>query len=196
MAKMAGCITAWLIQHDAIGENDRSLYEYAICCLLLTVSPLAIVLIYGCIMGLVKESMIFILPFMFIRKYSGGFHMKHAWTCFICSCTVLFLCIYVTARISCSIPLSVMALGSVVSLCICSPFDSDNRHLDLTEKQNFKRTTIWISILFLIIYGVLLFFGLGYYAKWIAVGLILPAVSQIPVIIKKIGRQEQGQGLK
>lgn len=186
MAEIAGYITTWLIQCNAIKEDDRSLYEYAICSLFLTICPLLMVIINGCIMGLVKESMIFILPFMVIRKYSGGFHMKHAWTCFICSYAVLFLCIFITARIQCSMILSLLVLGATASLIVCSPVDCENRQLDLTEKQSYKKTTIWISILFLSIYRTLLFFGLGYYAKWIGVGLILPAVSQMPVIIKKL----------
>lgn len=185
MAGIAGHITTWLIRHNAINAKDRSLYEYAVYSLILTVCPLFMVIMNGLIMGIVIESIIFILPFMVIRKYSGGFHMKHAWTCFICSYVALFLCIFITAKIQCSILLSILVLGSTASLIICSPVDSENRQLDLTEKQNYKKTTIWISVLFLAVYEILILFKLGYYAKWIGVGLILPAVSQMPVIIKK-----------
>ena len=195
MAEVAGYITTWLIRHNAIKENDRTLYEYAICSLSLTICPLLMVIINGCIMGLLKESMIFILPFMVIRKYSGGFHMQHAWTCFICSYAVLFLCIFVTDRIQCSKVLNLLVLGATASLIVCSPIDCENRQLDLTDKQNYKKTTIWISILFLTIYGTFLFFGLGYYAKWIAAGLILPAVSQMPVILKKLAAKCKGKEL-
>lgn len=193
MTGVAGHITTWLIRHSAIKENDRSLYEYALYCLFLTVCPLLMVILNGVIMGMVKESMIFILPFMVIRKYSGGFHMKHAWTCFVCSYVVLFLCIFITARVQCSILLSVLVLGSAASLIVCSPVDSENRQLDLTEKQSYKKTTIWISVLFLAIYEILILFELGHYAKWIGVGLILPAVSQIPVIIKKLADKHRGR---
>lgn len=195
MTGVAGHITTWLIRHSSIKENDRSLYEYAIYCLFLTVCPLLMVILNGFIMGLVKESILFILPFMVIRKYSGGFHMKHAWTCFICSYTVLFLCIFVTARIRCSIFLNLLVLGATVSLIAYSPIDCDNHQLDLTEKQIYKKTIIWISILFLSIYGTLLFFGLGDYAKWIGAGLILPAISQIPVIIIKLADRYRGREL-
>ena len=39
---------------------------------------------------------------------------------------------------------------------------------------------------FFAIYMLLLLLRLDYYAKWIAAGLILPAVSQIPVALKRI----------
>ncbi len=191
MRAAAGYITGWLIRHRAIEEKDRSLYEYAICSLILTISPLIIVITGGCIMGLVKESILFILPFMVIRKYSGGLHLKHAWTCLVCSCIVLCLCIYVTSRIPCSSILSLLMLTAVIGLGICSPVDSENRQLDSREKIKYKKITIWIAMAFGGIYGLLLLLQLDYYAKWIAAGLILPAVSQLPVAIKRIAGKDK-----
>ena len=162
MRAAAGYITGWLIRHSAITEEDRSLYEYAICSLILTISPLIIVI------------------------NSGGLHLKHAWTCLLCSCIVLCLCIYVTARIPCNGIVSLLMLAAVISLGICSPVDSENRQLDPQEKKKYKKITIWIAMAFFAIYVLLLLFRMDYYAKWIAAGLILPAVSQIPVALKRI----------
>ncbi len=186
MRAAAGYITGWLIRHSAITEEDRSLYEYAICSLILTISPLIIVITGGCIMALVKESILFILPFMVIRKYSGGLHLKHAWACLLSSCIVLCLCIYVTARIPCNGIVSLLMLAAVISLGIFSPVDSENRQLDSQEKKKYKKITIWIAMAFFSIYVLLLLLRLDYYAKWIAAGLILPAISQIPVALKRI----------
>ena len=77
-------------------------------------------------------------------------------------------------------------LAAVISLGICSPVDSENRQLDPQEKKKYKRITIWIAMAFFAIYELLLLLRLDYYAKWIAAGLILPAVSQIPVALKRI----------
>lgn len=137
-------------------------------------------------MALVKESILFILPFMVIRKYSGGLHLKHAWACLLSSCIVLCLCIYVTARIPCNGIVSLLMLAAVISLGIFSPVDSENRQLDPQEKKKYKKITIWIAMAFFAIYVLLLLLRLDYYAKWIAAGLILPAVSQIPVALKRI----------
>ena len=193
MQTAAKGITQWLTRHGAIRQEDHSLYEYAIYSLMLTIAPLFIVMIIGCLMGLVLESVIFILPFMVVRKYSGGFHMKHAWTCLICSCTVLFLSIYVTEGIECSNVLSIVTLGAVVSLGICSPIDSNNRQLTLVERSKYKRVTIMIVMCFFVIYGLLLMIRCDGYAKWIAVGLILPAVLQMPAAVKKLADRYRGR---
>ena len=79
-----------------------------------------------------------------------------------------------------------LMLAAVISLGICSPVDSENRQLDPQEKKKYKKITIWIAMAFFAIYMLLLLLRLDYYAKWIAAGLILPAVSQIPVALKRI----------
>ena len=109
-----------------------------------------------------------------------------AWACLLSSCIVLCLCIYVTARIPCNGIVSLLMLAAVISLGICSPVDSENRQLDPQEKKKYKKITIWIAMAFFAIYVLLLLLRLDYYAKWIAAGLILPAISQIPVALKRI----------
>lgn len=86
---MAYRITAWLIKCEVVEKADRELYEYAIHSLWLNVAPIILVLVYGIAMQKVYQSILFIIPFLSIRKYSGGFHAKREVTCFIISSVVL-----------------------------------------------------------------------------------------------------------
>ena len=73
-------ISAWLIKHDAIKSEDKELYEYAIYSFFITISPLFLVILISGIMGKLFEGIVVIIPFMVLRKFSGGFHAKKAST--------------------------------------------------------------------------------------------------------------------
>ncbi len=185
MEHCIGSIVTWLIRHDAVEDADRELYEYAVYSLLITLSPLFIIVVIGSFMGMVKESVLLILPFMTIRKFSGGFHAKHGWTCFIGSCAVLFLCVILASHITCNVVLTAVVLGAVTSLCILSPIDSDNRRLSEEEKRRYKKVTCITAGIFAILYVLLYLAKLDTYAVCVAVGLVLPASLQLPCIMRK-----------
>ena len=92
-------ITGWLIRCGAVRESDRELYVYAAYSFLITVSPLFLTILIGTLLGKTWQSIVLILPFLLIRKFSGGVHAKHAIVCFICSCLLLLLCIELSGRI-------------------------------------------------------------------------------------------------
>lgn len=84
-------IVEWLINHDAIKSEDKELYEYALYSLWLLATPLFLAIIIGGCLGGVKEGIIIVIPFMLIRKFSGGYHAKHLWICLIGSTILLSL---------------------------------------------------------------------------------------------------------
>lgn len=189
MLHCAEIIVAWLIKHKTIRYYDKELYEYAVYSILLSVMPLIIIMIIGNLMGKTKESIFVILPFMIVRKYSGGFHTKYSWTCFLGSCGLLFLCIYMATHIQYSIELSIVTLIAVLSLCIFSPIDSENRRLTFEEKKRYKRITCVIAIVFLDLFAILRVLGADDYAVCIAIGLILSSLLQMPCVFTNICRQ-------
>ncbi len=145
-------ISAWLIKHDAIKSEDKELYEYAIYSFFITISPLFLVILISGIMGKLFEGIVVIIPFMVLRKFSGGFHAKKASTCFVGSCVLLFLCINVVSYIVCSPVSGVLTLAAAASLCILSPVDSENRRLSKDEKVIYKKTTCFIVIFFMAVF--------------------------------------------
>ena len=181
-----GNISTWLIKHSAIKPEDSELYEYAIYSFIITISPLFLVLLISGIIGKLLEGVVIIIPFMMLRKFSGGFHAKKAGTCFIGSCILLFLCINATSYLICNFMLKTLTLGAAISLCILSPVDSENRRLTDAEKIAYKKTTMFIVIFFMIVFVLLLIAEKEKYAMCIAIGLILSASLQLPCIISKI----------
>lgn len=193
ITRCAGKITTWMIKQDAVVPRDRELYEYAVYSLILTVSPLVLVMVIGGLMGMFTEGIVLIIPFMAIRKFSGGYHAKHSGVCLLTSCGVLFLCVCLASHITCSMGLCIATFGAAASLCVWSPIDSENRRLMPDEKKRYKKTTCIIAALFAMVFVFLLAINADTYAVCVAVGLLLSASLQLPCILLQLRKTGQTQ---
>lgn len=179
-------ITGWLIRCGAVRESDRELYVYAAYSFLITVSPLVLTLFIGTLLGKTWQSIVLILPFLLIRKFSGGVHAKHAFVCFVSSCLLLLLCIGLSGRIGFSRTLAAATAAAMVSLFLFSPVDSKNRRLDDDEKRRYHAVTGILTMAFGLFAAVLFFCGKESAAVCISLGIILIAGLQIPCIFSRL----------
>lgn len=76
IARMSSIIVKWLLHAGAISENDRELYEYAAYSFLFSLLPLILIMLLGCASGMLLEGVLMIVPFILVRKFSGGFHLQ------------------------------------------------------------------------------------------------------------------------
>lgn len=186
MEKCANAIAAWLVDSGVIEATDRELYIYAVHSLLISVSTLILSMVFGSIMGRFVQSVVLIIPFIIIRKFSGGYHTKHSFTCLVGSCLLLLLCIAMTSCVECNIGLAVVTLWAMVSLMIYSPVDSENRRLNATEKKRYKRITIVLTVIFGAVCVMLYILGVNTYTVCVSIGLILAAGMQVPCIVQRV----------
>lgn len=179
-------ITDWLISSEAIEEEDRALYEYAVHSLMLSLAPVVLVMMIGATLGAVKEGLVLIVPFMTIRKFSGGYHAKREMNCLAASGVSLTACVWLAVHAEGSLVLSLLTLIAAISLSVFSPIDSENRRLDDEEIKRYRLITRMIALFFAGLYILLLALGADTYAVCIAIGLILSAGLQVPCIVKKM----------
>lgn len=183
--KCADVIVDCLIKSDVVEEKDKELYSYAVYSLVLLVSPLLLAIGFGLFLNCVRKSMIIVLPFMIVRKYSGGYHTRHLWSCLICSCLLLLSGIVVSFYLECGWLLIVLTIGATVSLICFSPIDNENRVLSEMEKVRYKRITAILITVFVLV--ELLLYGLGQYtySVCVSIGIMMTAILQIPCIVKR-----------
>lgn len=110
--------------------------------ILLSLSPLLLAIGFGIGMGCVGRSVMIIMPFVIIRKFSGGYHTKHAWSCLIWSCLLLVLCMVLSFHIKCGWVLALITVGAVRSLICFSPIDNENRVLSQEECGCYKMIAV------------------------------------------------------
>ena len=156
--KCTNVVVDWLIRCDAIEEKDRELYQYAVYSVLLSMYPLLFATCFGAVIGEVDKSVAIIIPFAVIRKFSGGYHTKNSWSCFLWSSLLLLLCIVVSIHMEGGLFLIMVAVVAEMSLIYFSPIEHDNRRLDCEECREYKKmTTIWTSLFLLM--AIILYFG-------------------------------------
>lgn len=177
-------LSGWLVQHDAIKPGDRELYEYAIYSFLVSITPLAIFLIVSGTIGMLPEGLLIIIPFMITRKFSGGYHAKHAYTCLLISVGLLGICLYMVDHVRCSWIFHILVVISGLSIAVNSPIDSDNKKLMNDEIRQYKHMTCLIVVMIMLLYAILLLFQVERYAVCLAVSLVLSSLLQLPCIKK------------
>lgn len=125
-----------------------------------------------------------IIPFMLLRKFSGGYHAKTLFRCMIISCLLLFLCMEITIHISYSWNILMFAGIAGSSLIIQSPIDSENKRLEEVQKRQYRKIVCGFVMFFLALIFILWKLNAQKYAVSIAVGIWLSAGLQIPCLIK------------
>jgi accessory gene regulator B len=184
LEKCAEALTDWLIRNNAIKNADRELYVYAAHSIFLSILPLFMAILLGGAMGKAAQSIFLVLPFMVIRKYSGGYHAKNPRSCLICSWLILFMFIYALSYVNWNFNLLTITIFSTISLWIFSPIDSDNRRLENDEKKRYKSSAVMMTIFWWIVASIFLHLQLYSYACSLALGITMAAFLQVPCILK------------
>ena len=183
MNRIVSLLSGWLIKHNAIEPNDRELYEYALYSFLLSFTPLVIFLIISGVIEMFWEGVLIVFPFMVIRKFAGGFHVKRAYVCMIVSTGLLGVCLYVVAHTTIGWFFHVLVVVAGVSIIVHSPIDSENRRLSESEIKQYGLMTRFLVMSLILFYLILVAFHLGYYAGCVVISLCLTALLQLPCVL-------------
>jgi accessory gene regulator B len=181
---MSEKIADWLIRQKAISADERELYAYAVHCLFSLIYPLVFALVIGAFLGMPIEAVAMIIPFIVVRKFSGGYHADSFYKCLIISSIVIVTMLQISKYINNNMFFNVIYIGSSILLMIFSPIDSANKRLDNDDKRFCKKVTILIVLVLFIIVELLWIAGYRHYTKYIEVGVILAELLQIVAIFK------------
>ena len=179
-------LVLWLHIYGAIDEDDEELYEYAAYISIITIFPLILSIFIGYIMERGINGILIMIPFLLIRKFSGGFHTKRAWSCSILSILVMVCLIYLTRYCKVNIYFNFVIFLSICTIIVMSPSDSEKRKLDTREKKIYKIIASVLAIIFGSIYIILCACDQKEYAASIALGIMLTALMQNIYFFQKL----------
>ena len=95
IGKLSKLLTIKLISNGKINKNDEELYIYGFFMLLSQAMFFVITCIFGLIIKILLESIIFYVGFQLIRKYAGGYHATTETLCEILTTLSLFFSILI-----------------------------------------------------------------------------------------------------
>lgn len=185
MEHVLRALSGWLVQQDAIEPDDRELYEYAMYSFLVSVMPLVIFLIASGVIGMLPEGLLIVIPLMVTRKFSGGYHARHAYTCMMISVGLLVSSFYIVLHVDCTWLFHMLVVISGLSVVVNSPIDSKNKKLEEDEVNQYRRITCLLVIITIALYFVLIILNQSHYAVCLVVSLILTAILQLPCIVQR-----------
>ena len=145
IARMSSIIVKWLLHAGAISENDRELYEYAAYSFLFSLLPLILIMLLGCASGMLLEGVLMIVPFILVRKFSGGFHLQSPGVCFVSSLLLLsaFLFLIRLVRMKQSFILAVLQSLPRFSFSFAVPLIMRR---ESSTKRNVQHSKKWLGL--------------------------------------------------
>jgi accessory gene regulator B len=185
MEKCIGRIVDWLVQRGEAEEADRELYAYALKNILNAVAPIFLALLIGIILHCAFRTIMIILPFVLLRKFSGGFHLSSAIACVIFSSLLLIACSLLSFELHVPEGILLIAAGASISLIILSPRENINKPLSDIDRKRCKCWVIGIVGVLYTLIGILYLFDKEIPFRCFSIGMALTAVLQYPCLLEK-----------
>lgn len=160
-----------LVTSRHIKPEDREFYTYGLELLAAELIFYAVVLLFSLLTGTLAVSVLFVVLYMFLRQYSGGYHSKTAEMCFIISVMIYLLMILLVQIDIAGIRHVLMASSAVsfVVITLLSPVENENKPLTQEEKKTYRFIAILAAALFTALCAVSFVFGwkeLFYSLSW------------------------------
>lgn len=182
-------ISNWLIKQGAIEEEESKLYEYAVKTLIYLVSPFFIALFVGSLFGKIQEAIIMIVPYLLLRIFAGGFHMKTLKGCLMVSVT-LFAAVFSIGLFELRIvTCGILIVFCTISIIIFSPIESSQKRLCKNKKKQYKQTASILAGSVAATIIVMLCCGCKYYAQYVLLGMFLVTILQWLNVIQKMRKK-------
>lgn len=138
-----------------ISHDDKDWYIYSLQIIIEKIIGFSIILLVAVLFECFFQTVGFLLVLSGIRKYCGGFHFKHFWSCFLFSMGshLFFVLLYQTFRMDFT-GISMLAIGVIcLGIFIIGSVNNEGIHWD--NKELLKNASL-TRISILIIYGVML----------------------------------------
>ena len=149
-----------LIVEEIINKKDADLYEYSFNILKSYIFFIIIIVIANIFTKKFETTIVFLIIFISLRKYCGGFHFNRKSTCFIFSIILTLLVPIISSQILISNQYIILLLQLFISvILIFFPIiEIPQKNLSYIEKKYYKLRSIKILIILFMINCVCLLF--------------------------------------
>lgn len=155
--KISNKLATHLAKNKIIQCDEISLYVYGFELLISFLFSTLTIIVFGIIFNFITETVVFLLVFILLRSYSGGYH---ALTYSFCTCVTLIVyattvllshCLTITREF-----FFVLIVAGIVILSIFAPVKNPNKEISVKRTLEYKIISIIIFCIFSIC-GIVLF---------------------------------------
>lgn len=146
--KSAEKITSRLLKNKVILKEDKEIYVYGFKSGFTLLLNLLTAFIVGFVFGMILQSIVFMISYIPLRSYAGGFHASTPWRCygislFIIAAVLSWLKFVPFLSIGCIVAI---IIGSILCF-VLAPVEDKNKPLDEKEQRVFKKRAYLILII-------------------------------------------------
>lgn len=183
--KTSVCIADILEQQNKFAPGDKEVYRYGIQQGLNLALNILTTIIIGILCGMVYPSIMFLVCYMPLRSFCGGYHAKTHLRCYIYS-VIMITCILLVAKYTAFniVVFEVLVLISLIIILLLAPVEDENKKLDSVEKRVFRKRAYIIAFLEVLLYHLFLFMHLTNCCKIISIALFSLSILMIIGSIK------------
>lgn len=145
-------IIKFLLETGTINEDNVELYQYGLDLVIKKIIHVFLILLIAYIFNMFFSTLIFVITYMVIREYSGGFHAKTVVGCYLCTFTVticLVMLLYIFQQLN-SIWAWIVLLISGIIIWLFSPQETENKHLSVKERAVYQKKARAYLLFFII----------------------------------------------
>jgi len=182
-------ITSSFITREIIKAEDQEIYAYSFEILLATLLNFLCLCLLALITGTVWETAFYLLSFLPLRQFVGGYHAKNHLRCFFILVTVygafLLLLFFLPTYLYGVVVLPAMIVSLAV-VFVFAPVADENKPLSLHEVSVFKRNSRIAIIIYSMIIGLLFVFPImQVYSLSLSLGALSVALSLVASVLKQ-----------
>lgn len=145
--RLAERIVENLIAASVVEKVDRELYVYGFFLLITRFFFFLVTVIFGCLLGIPLESVIFYIVFILLRSYAGGVHAKTEMACTLWTTLALGVTVATIKALAVSDEKAFLLLAlSNLSIMLFSPLDTAEKPLDPGEIRRYRKICYFLLI--------------------------------------------------
>ena len=172
-------LTRKMIDNNIIKEADKNIYQYGLINFFFFMINITTAILIGALFGKLSIIFIFLLFFMSLRSFTGGFHLGSKLLCYFGSNLIMLIPIFgqrffyqFTSNISRTAAL-IIILSVIFYL---SPVEGRNREYDDAELKQFRKVSRVILMIQVIMYAFFVYWGMPDFAYTVFTSFLVVAV--------------------
>lgn len=132
-------IVDFFASNRIIEEEDRDIYAFGVRQGLLLILNVLSTLAVGLILGMLLESLLFLLFFMPLRCYAGGFHAKTPLRCYLYSLLLVMVSLLAVRQAGTTLVYRTAVFLAVLAVWSMAPVENETKPLNPVEKRVYKK---------------------------------------------------------
>lgn len=186
ITSLAQYITGILYKNNIIDSKMLDIYIYGFEVIVSGFVSIFIGLALGFIFAQIPESIVFLIVFILIRKYCGGYHADTYFRCnsiFMINIAIVMIILKINFNYSIYLHF-IIGLICIITYITLAPIENKYKPLTYEEKKKYRITAIIISLIFFCISSVV-YFNFLKFSIVIDMALMSVAISMIIERLRK-----------